>query len=208
MIYVARGGQKQGPYSEKETRDKLDAGELKLTDLAWHEGLPNWIGLSDLLGIAIPPIPATSAALSTASTAPGTTIGQTLRGHRTITDKVVVPGIGMIGALLAIIVSFGCYLLKNEFIMRMLGWWAPEQAHSFSEGAFLLFLFGLIGGALAVLWYRRGHNKIVAVGLIICGIAPMFYAAIALPGLPMSLAGFIGLFVKGRKTIPATALPA
>ena len=60
QIHVARDAQKFGPYSPDEVRTRLAAGELRETDLAWHEGLAGWQPLSSLAaagGTGAPPLP-------------------------------------------------------------------------------------------------------------------------------------------------------
>jgi uncharacterized protein DUF4190/uncharacterized protein DUF4339 len=57
MLYIGRNNQQLGPFSEDEVRQKLAAGELSLTDLAWREGMANWQPVASALGIvpAVPP---------------------------------------------------------------------------------------------------------------------------------------------------------
>lgn len=60
QIHVARDTQKFGPYSPDEVRARLAAGELRETDLAWHDGLAAWQPLSSLAaagGTGAPPLP-------------------------------------------------------------------------------------------------------------------------------------------------------
>ena len=47
-IYLARDGQRLGPFSPDEVRRQLATGTAKPTDLAWSEGSPGWIPLSSL----------------------------------------------------------------------------------------------------------------------------------------------------------------
>ena len=49
QIHVLRDGEKFGPYSEEEVRQYLNQGTLLPTDLAWHEGIDNWIALNELV---------------------------------------------------------------------------------------------------------------------------------------------------------------
>ena len=73
QIYVARAEQKLGPYTLDEVRSKLASGELSESDLAWHEGLTNWLPLQQVLasfsiGPAAPPLlPAKRSGLAMAS---------------------------------------------------------------------------------------------------------------------------------------------
>ena len=54
-IFIARGNKKLGPFIEQQVREMLDTGMLSRSDLAWHEGLVDWISLQTLLGIKYPP---------------------------------------------------------------------------------------------------------------------------------------------------------
>ena len=68
-IHVNRDGQEFGPFPPETVQQYLAAGQLLPTDLAWHEGLPNWTSLGELMasleGTApapVPPVPALEAA--------------------------------------------------------------------------------------------------------------------------------------------------
>jgi Zn-dependent protease len=49
-IYITRSGKRYGPYSLAEAQEHVRSGNLAMTDLAWHEGLPNWIPLNQIQG--------------------------------------------------------------------------------------------------------------------------------------------------------------
>lgn len=51
-IHIMRNGEQLGPYSIDDTNGYLRTGALQLSDLAWHEGLADWIQLSSVPGIA------------------------------------------------------------------------------------------------------------------------------------------------------------
>lgn len=55
QIYVFHNGQQMAPLPVEEVLKRLKAGELFPNDLAWHEGLPNWVPLSEIKEIQIPP---------------------------------------------------------------------------------------------------------------------------------------------------------
>ena len=48
-IYLARGEERNGPYSMDSIRQFLADGELDGTELAWHEGLDEWVNLWECL---------------------------------------------------------------------------------------------------------------------------------------------------------------
>src|ERR1700685_1934498 len=49
-IYITRNGERYGPYSLAEAQEHVRSGNLAMTDLAWHEGLPHWIPLNQIQG--------------------------------------------------------------------------------------------------------------------------------------------------------------
>jgi hypothetical protein len=49
--WIARGGTKQGPYTLEDAQRMLAAGSISPTDLAWKEGMPQWLPA----GQVIPP---------------------------------------------------------------------------------------------------------------------------------------------------------
>ena len=59
-IHVTRDGQQFGPLTPEMAQQYLDAGQLLPTDMAWHEGLPGWTPLGELLGSAGDVVPSPS----------------------------------------------------------------------------------------------------------------------------------------------------
>jgi len=63
---IHHDGREIGPYSESEVRTRLLSGAINSSDLAWHEGAPDWAPLSAYPEFASkprsipPPIPASS----------------------------------------------------------------------------------------------------------------------------------------------------
>ena len=47
--FIAKDGERLGPYSFGQVRDFLAIGELTGQELAWHEELEDWMPLEDLL---------------------------------------------------------------------------------------------------------------------------------------------------------------
>ena len=48
-IYLTRDGQQVGPYSKDQIRIGLKEGKISTDDLAWHDGIPNWVPLNVIL---------------------------------------------------------------------------------------------------------------------------------------------------------------
>jgi len=64
-IFITREEESSGPYTFDEVRELLEEGSLLPTDQAWHEGLEQWISLSELVGqstvpesVPLPSVPA------------------------------------------------------------------------------------------------------------------------------------------------------
>jgi len=53
-IYITRDGERYGPYSLTEVQADIDAGNIRPSDLAWHEGATGWIEVWQVDGITIP----------------------------------------------------------------------------------------------------------------------------------------------------------
>ncbi len=67
-IFITRDGQQHGPYTLEQAQAYVQQGQLLATDLAWREGLSEWVPLSQILGSAPatapgapPPPPATAS---------------------------------------------------------------------------------------------------------------------------------------------------
>ena len=55
MIHVSRDGQLLGMFLQELATDCLLKDVLRSDDLAWTDGLTEWIPLRDLLGVDAPP---------------------------------------------------------------------------------------------------------------------------------------------------------
>jgi hypothetical protein len=57
QIYIAKNNQRLGPYSLEEALRLRASGQISGTDLAWYEGIPQWIPLSQVpgMGVGAPP---------------------------------------------------------------------------------------------------------------------------------------------------------
>jgi hypothetical protein len=47
-LYVTSNNVDHGPLSLKETTERVQSGEFKPTDLAWHQGVSGWVPLKEL----------------------------------------------------------------------------------------------------------------------------------------------------------------
>jgi hypothetical protein len=51
-IYIHRAGKELGPFTERELRRHWANGVVDHDDLAWYEGMDDWISLSELFGVS------------------------------------------------------------------------------------------------------------------------------------------------------------
>lgn len=65
-ILVQHAGQQLGPFTDAEAQAALSAGTISLSDLAWREGSPDWMPLSQVLSAPSVPPPGLSGARSNA----------------------------------------------------------------------------------------------------------------------------------------------
>jgi GYF domain 2 len=56
-LYIAKNGQKLGPYSVADAQNLVAAGTVNANDWTWYEGLPNWIPLKQVPGFVTPTVP-------------------------------------------------------------------------------------------------------------------------------------------------------
>ena len=230
-IYVSRDKRQQGPYSEEEVRRKISNGELASSDLGWQQGLANWTSLSELLRIKAPPPIAAELATAQHSPPPGSNRpprSSSATINRTTILTVLVCGLGLVGAYWDISVSRAIHekiqagYSDFKSIVNSLAWhwqllvaiaemfipksWQGEGEqilHAFRTAANMLMTCGWIGGITAVLFWLRRYVKILALLLMLCGVAPLMFDTkpFGFVGLPMALAGFIGLFVRDKQAV-------
>ena len=55
-IYIAKGGQQTGPFTEDQLKSMIQSGMANLSDQAWHQDLTEWTPLHRILKLS-PPIP-------------------------------------------------------------------------------------------------------------------------------------------------------
>jgi hypothetical protein len=130
----------------------------------------------------------------------------------------VVPGLGLLGAFFDLYVGwtvlrgiesvrsdFQAFAAENPLVVPFLRLLFPdidsnttEAAAVFGTAAAIMLLCGLIGGIASLLFVAGRFTKILALGLIVCGIAPMFHHSAEFMGLPMALAGLLGLLMRDK----------
>ncbi|MCE0522907.1 MAG: site-2 protease family protein [Methylacidiphilales bacterium] len=148
-IYVTRNGQRYGPYSLAETQEHVRSGSLALSDLAWHDGLPNWIPLNQIQGFTYvrppaPPVPV-------ATTTPEAT-HQPRAENKSLLQKI---GGGIVALAYAVFkfkfLLFGA--LKTSLSMLLMIWvYSWMFGWLFAAGLVFLILVHEMGHVIAAKW--------------------------------------------------------
>lgn len=86
-VYVNRNGESWGPYSWEELCGHYQSGAFLATDLAWHEGLPEWKTLGEILAPqSVGPAPVTAPPVAPSIKAIGPLHMANPLGHNTLAD--------------------------------------------------------------------------------------------------------------------------
>ena len=54
QVHIDRGGERYGPYSIEDINAYLANGTLLPTDLAWQDGMTDWVSISQIPGVVMP----------------------------------------------------------------------------------------------------------------------------------------------------------
>ena len=165
-IHVAHNGEKLGPFSPEEISNKLAAGELHRSDLAWYEGAPDWLpilSLPDLKPLAstVPPIPPIPAIPAIPAIPPIPTISS----HRSATQMPISPL--AIASMVLGIVSLSVFPL-------------------------LPGIPAVICGHLSLKEIRRSTGAIGGRGLAIAGLVTGYMSVAIMVLLLVAVLGFVG----------------
>lgn len=140
------------------------------------------------------------------------------RRDKPVLRMFVVPGLGLLGAFFdfyaaatvfhaigSVRSDFEKFAAEQPLVVLFLRLLFPdidsnatEAAGVFGTAAVVMLLCGVIGGIASLLFFAGRFTKILALGLIVCGIAPMFHHPAEFVGLPMTVAGIFGLFVRDK----------
>jgi competence protein ComGC len=55
-IHITRDGKQFGPYTLAEVNSSLQAGTLRPEDLAWQDGMADWVPLRTITGVSLPSV--------------------------------------------------------------------------------------------------------------------------------------------------------
>lgn len=161
----------------------------------------------------VPPLPVIS---------PGPPPAVLARRDKPVLRMVVVPTLGLLGAFFdfyaaatvfhaigSVRSDFEAFAAEQPLVVLFLRLLFPdidsnasEAAGVFGTAAAIMLVCGVIGGIASLLFFAGRFTKILALAVMVCGIAPMFHHPAEFVGLPMTLAGIFGLFVPDKPRHP------
>ncbi len=94
-INIHRDGQDFGPYTLEQVNQYLRDGSIVPSDMAWHDGLPDWVPLPQVKGVLVPA---------------GTAINANLSGG----GKKMVLGISLAAVAAALVTGGIVYVVMNK----------------------------------------------------------------------------------------------
>jgi len=115
QVHIDRDGQRFGPYGLDEINTHLASGTLKPTDLAWAEGMPGWVPVTQIPGVnvpgaAVPPPPSSPGAPPpTPSAAPVTAVAGNSAGK-----KKLLIGVGATVGVCALGAALWFFVFKKD----------------------------------------------------------------------------------------------
>jgi Tfp pilus assembly protein PilE len=162
-IWVARDGQKYGPYTEATVRQWLGEGKLTLDMLAWRAGMPEWVALASLLGEP-PPAPFGFAGSPRGSTNP-------VEARRELPKP---PSLHWFVVALLSVVTLGIFAWVWFFVQA--SWIKKIDRHSSARTMFMAALgLALAGGFFAVA--TRGLGNLLTLASVILVVVATFSMA-------------------------------
>ena len=119
-FYLARGGERSGPYSLERVESLLSQGLLEGDELAWHEGQTGWTAVREILNDL--PTPVTAATPPIATQVPSRQTREervTQKVPKSLGDKldlIILPYFAVFCvAIITGLISLVGYLIWNAF---------------------------------------------------------------------------------------------
>ena len=103
QIYISRDGQQNGPYGIEDINAYLANGTLLPTDLAWQDGMTDWLPVSQISGVVMP----------------GGSVATPIPPSQPVSDgskKKILIGIGAGMGLLALMAGIWFFFIVNILI--------------------------------------------------------------------------------------------
>ena len=118
QIFIARGEEKNGPYSMEQAKDLLAKGVLQHDDYAFHEGLSGWKPISEVIATESVPTAAFAEAASPAPPA-GPSLSATPKTDSKSNAPLIIGIVACLFILIGLAAAVGLYLFfqnkRTEF---------------------------------------------------------------------------------------------
>ena len=95
-IYIKRGEEQFGPFTPEQVEESLQNGSLIESDIAWHEALPDWVPVKDILALK-------SGSQPVQETAPNISAPQPESGGNKKVVLAVAAGVIVLAAVTALV---------------------------------------------------------------------------------------------------------
>jgi len=170
QYYVAKNGNRGGPFSQEQIEGMISSGTVSWDDLAWREGQSDWKPLSELFGSLQPPaIPAIRVPNAIPTATPNTAhdgpkgvggwllffcialiiLGPLLSlGQMVTTWEQSKPAFGLFPSIRSVIVFENFWiiaLLVYGFVVGCMIWAGNPKAKKLAKQYLLIRLFGFFG---------------------------------------------------------------
>jgi hypothetical protein len=116
QITINRDGQQMGPYTVEQINEYLAQGSLLPTDHAWHEGMPDWVPVTQISGVG----PAAAPPPFNPAQAPAVAPEGNAKKKKLLLIGGIAGGVALI-AVLALVLLKGP---SNEYIGI---WWSVDR---------------------------------------------------------------------------------
>jgi hypothetical protein len=223
---IHRGGQQYGPYSVEELRQFVASGNILSSDMAWAQGMPAWVSVSQILGGAPAPAaaPAPAPAPAPSYQAPGPAFAQppaaAPASYAPANHASPAPGGGLMPPslhwALVLVISIFCGFFALVWIFVQASFVKKLDPNNKSIMMFILsFVVGIGGmivmmavGGAAVAMGARGQAALPLMFLlypIVC-LLPAVFGLLGVFGMRRSLLNYyntvepIGLRLSGVMT--------
>ena len=120
QILIAKDGKQTGPFSQEELHSMMDGGSLATSDLCWHEGLPTWVPISQVLGFPTQGPPPVTLPSQSASLSFGQHPGFWIRLAAHLIDAVIIQLLSTFAGFMLGLV-FGASGATNENVLMAIG---------------------------------------------------------------------------------------
>ena len=120
QIYLARNNQQAGPYTVEQLNEMLANQQVLLTDLAWHQGMPEWKTLGELTDgklVFVPAYPHSTAQHETISTPSSNQVIQNIQVEKN--TRKIIEAASMGKRIAGKLIDLGLLILPQIILVMM-----------------------------------------------------------------------------------------